>query len=566
LEVNLMTRAIILLFLALVTAGLYVASRPTPLAAPADTILVNATIYTVDPGRPRAEALAIRDGRVLAVGSAAEVLAFKGTATSVLDMGRRAVVPGLHDAHGHFLGLGQSLQQLDLRGTTSAADVAARVAARVTTASPEAWIVGRGWDQNTWADTAWPTAATLDAVSPAHPVYLSRVDGHAALVNTAALNLAGITRDTPDPPGGRIIRDDEGTPTGVLVDAAMGLVSRHVPPPSATALREQIALADATCARLGLTTVHDAGVSQATARLYRTLVDDNALTTRLYVMLSPPAQDGPALPPPLIGYATHQLNVRAVKLVADGALGSRGAHLLEPYTDEPTTSGLAVTAPERLYAQTLAVVRAGYQPAIHAIGDRANRDVMNIFARIQRELPGSRALRMRNEHAQILHPTEIPRFAELDVIASMQPTHATSDMAWVPTRIGEARTRQGAYVWQTLLKAGARLASGSDFPVEQPNPMFGFHAAVTRQTLDGHPADGWMPDERLTREQALRSFTLDAAYAAHLEADLGMLRPGKLADLVVLSQDIMQVPAAAIPETTVVMTMIGGRVVHRDGL
>jgi predicted amidohydrolase YtcJ len=561
-----MTRAIIVLFLALVTAGLYVASRPTPLAAPADTILVNATIYTVDPGRPRAESLAIRDGRVLAVGAPVEVLAYRGDATKVIDVGGRAVVPGLHDAHGHFLGLGQSLQQLDLRGTTSAADVAAKVAARVTATPEGGWIVGRGWDQNTWADTAWPTAATLDAVSPGHPVYLSRVDGHAALVNTAALTLAGITTATPDPAGGRIIRDDTGAPTGVLVDGAMGLVSRLVPPPSPAVLREQVALADAACARLGLTTVHDAGVSPTTARLYRTLVDEGVLATRLYVMLSPPAPDGPPLPPPLIGYANHHLNVRAVKLVADGALGSRGAHLLAPYADEPTTKGLAVTAPDVLYAQTLAVVRAGYQPAIHAIGDRANRDVMDLFARVQAEVPSSRALRMRNEHAQILHPAEIARFAELDVIASMQPTHATSDMAWVPTRIGEARASQGAYVWQTLLKAGARLASGSDFPVENPNPMHGFYAAVTRQTREGRPAGGWMPHERLTREQALRSFTLDAAYAAHLEADLGMLRPGKLADLVVLSQDVMQVPATAIPDTTVVLTMVGGRVVHRDGL
>lgn len=561
-----MTRAIIVLFLVLVTAGLYVASRPTPLAAPADVIIVNATIYTVDPGRPRAEALAIRDGRVLVVGASTEVLAFRGAATTIIDAGGRAMVPGLHDAHGHFLGLGQSLQQLDLRGATSAADVAARVAARVTTAPASRWIVGRGWDQNTWADTAWPTAAALDAVAPTHPVYLSRVDGHAALVNTAALTLAGITSATPDPAGGRIIRDAAGAPTGVLVDGAMGLVSRLVPPPSAETLREQVALADAACARLGLTTVHDAGVSQATARLYRTLADEDGLATRLYVMLSPPAPDGPPLPPPLVGWADQQLTVRAVKLVADGALGSRGAHLLEPYADEPETRGLAVTSPEALYAQTLAVVRAGYQPAIHAIGDRANRDVMDVFARVQAEVPGSRGLRMRNEHAQILHPAEIPRFAALDVIASMQPTHATSDMAWVPTRIGEARAQRGAYVWQTLVKAGARLASGSDFPVEDPNPMHGFYAAVTRQTRDGRPTGGWMPHERLTREQALRSFTLDAAYAAHLEADLGMLRPGKLADLVVLSQDIMQVPAAAIPDTTVVLTMVGGRIVHRDGL
>jgi hypothetical protein len=352
----------------------------------------------------------------------------------------------------------------------------------------------------------------------------------------------------------------------VLVDAAMGLVSQHIPPPQTEVVRAQVALADAACARLGLTTVHDAGVSLATAQLYRRLVDEGAVATRLYVMLRAPGAGDPPLPPPLIGYAQHQLNIRGVKLMADGALGSRGAHLLEPYSDEPGASGLAVTPFDVLYAQTRAVVDAGYQPAIHAIGDRANREVMDVFARVQSERPDSRRLRMRNEHAQILDPAEIPRFAALDVIASMQPTHATSDMGWVPDRLGKIRTEQGAYVWQTLLKAGARLASGSDFPVEDPNPMLGFHAAVTRQTRSGLPAGGWMPHERLSRDQALRSVTFDAAYAAHLEADLGMLRPGKLADLVVLSQDIMQVPAETIPTTTVALTMVGGRIVHRDGL
>jgi predicted amidohydrolase YtcJ len=262
----------------------------------------------------------------------------------------------------------------------------------------------------------------------------------------------------------------------------------------------------------------------------------------------------------------HRLNVRAVKLVADGALGSRGAHLLDPYADEPTTRGLAVTAVDDLQALVRRVAQAGYQPAVHAIGDRANRDVLDAFERVQQDLPGSRSLRMRNEHAQILHPDDIGRFAAMNVVASMQPIHATSDMAWVPARLGSTRTLRGAYLWQTLLRTGARIASGSDFPVEDPNPMLGFHAAVTRQTRDGLPPDGWMPDERLTREQALRSFTMDAAWAAHLEADLGSLRPGKLADLVVLSQDIMQIPADAIPETTVVLTMVGGRIVHRDGL
>lgn len=561
-----MSRVISLVFLLLVGVGLFVASRPTPLAAPADTILLNAVIYTVDAGRPPMEALAVRDGRLITVGSASEALAYRGRDTTVIDAGGRAVVPGLHDAHGHFLGLGASLQDLDARQASSAEALAELVRERMSSLPADAWITGRGWDQNTWSHTAWPTAAVLDAVAPTRPVFLTRVDGHAALVNTEALRRAQITAATPDPPGGRILRDDKGAPTGVLVDAAVNLVRPYIPAPTAATVRDRILRADEACMRLGLTTVHDAGVSTATAALYRELVDDHALRTRLYVMLGVPAAGHPPLPPPLIGYGNQQLNVRAVKLVADGALGSRGAHLLEPYDDEPTSTGLAVTPVDQLYDDVATAARAGYQPCIHAIGDHANRDVMDVFERVQHDVPRSRALRMRNEHAQILDPTEIPRFKALDVIASVQPTHATSDMAWVPTRLGSRRTNAGAYLWQTLLRAGARVVSGSDFPVEDPNPMLGFHAAITRQTRQGQPVGGWMPDERMSREQALRSFTLDAAYAAHLESDLGSLRPGKLADLVVLSQDIMQVPADAIPDTSIVLTMTGGQLVYRNGL
>jgi predicted amidohydrolase YtcJ len=346
----------------------------------------------------------------------------------------------------------------------------------------------------------------------------------------------------------------------------MDLVRRRLPDPDADEVRQRIALADAACARLGLTTVHDAGVPLTLAQTYRRLVDEDALHTRLYVMLAMPSPDAPPLPAPLVGHGTHRLTIRAVKLVADGALGSRGALLLEPYADEPHHHGLAVTTAEDLYRRTLVAVRAGYQPAIHAIGDAANRLVLDVFERVQQEVPGSRALRMRNEHAQILHESDIPRFGALDVIASIQSTHATSDMPWVPSRIGEARMRAGAYVWRALIDSGARLANGSDFPVEDANPMHGFHAAVTRQDGAGRPAGGWMPDQRLTRDEALRSFTLDAAYAGHLEHDLGSLRPGKLADLVVLSRDIMQIPPAEIREATSVLTMVGGRVVHADGL
>lgn len=560
-----MLRALSLLLAATVAAGVAVIGAPQAPSAPADLVIVNARVYTVDPGQPHAEAVAIRGDRLVAVGRTAEALAFRGSSTQVIDAGGRAVIPGLHDAHGHVLGLGESLQQVNLRGTTSAQAVIDLVKARAAALPKGRWIQGRGWDQNDWPDTSWPTAAQLDAATPDHPVYLSRVDGHAAWVNSAALREASLAAATPDPAGGRVIRGGNGAPAGVLVDTAMGLVSRRIPPPDPTMRREQLRLADDLAARLGLTMVHDAGVQWPDAAMYREVADAGALKTRLYVMLRPP-KTGETLPPPLIGHAGHLLTIRAVKLVADGALGSRGAALHDPYSDEPGTTGLLVTSPEQLYAQALASVRAGYQPCIHAIGDRANTAVLDLFERLQAEVPGSRGLRMRNEHAQILRTSDIPRFAQLEVIASVQATHATSDMPWVAQRLGETRTQAGAYVWQALRRSGARLANGSDFPVEEPNPMYGFYAAVTRQDREGRPPGGWMAEQRLTREEALHSFTAGAAYAAHLEQDLGLLRPGMLADLLVLSDDIMQVAPATILRTRPLVTIRGGRITHRDGL
>lgn len=539
-------------------------------ARPASTddatlIIVNARIYTVDADQPEAQALAIRGDRLAIVGTNDEALALRGTGTQVIDAGGRAVIPGLHDAHGHVLGLGQSLQQVDLRGTGSAQAVVDAVRARAQTLPAGQWVVGRGWDQNDWPGVAWPTAAALDAAIPDRPVYLSRVDGHAAWVNSAAMRAAGLTGATADPEGGRVLRGPDGRPSGVLIDTAMGLVARHIPAADRDTRRAQLRLADDTAARLGLTMVHDAGVAWDDALLYREVADAGALKTRLYVMLRPP-RDGETLPTPVIGHAGHLVNVRAVKLVADGALGSRGAALHEPYTDEPGTRGLLVTPPERLHAQALAAVKAGYQPCIHAIGDRANTAVLDLFEQLQRDVPGSRALRMRNEHAQILRASDIPRFAALDVIASVQATHATSDMPWVADRIGEQRTREGAYMWQALRRSGARLANGSDFPVEEPNPMLGFHAAITRQDREGRPPGGWMADQRLTRAEALHSFTAGAAYAAHLERELGSVRPGMFADVLVLSADIMQVPAAEVLSARPLLTIRGGRVTFRDGL
>jgi predicted amidohydrolase YtcJ len=463
------------------------------------------------------------------------------------------------------VGLGQSLQDVDLRGTQSFEEVVGRVRRRLTTARPGEWVIGRGWDQNDWPEKDWPTHDLLSAASPGNPIYLTRVDGHAGLANRKAMEVAGLTGSTPDPPGGRIIRAGGGQPTGVVIDGAQALVTSHIPPVGRQQLEDQIQLADLELRRVGITTVHDAGSDANTVDAYKRLIEAGRIKTRLYVMLRGSLRE---LAPffergPVTDFANHRMAVRSVKIYADGALGSRGAALLEPYADEPATSGLLTTPPEDVYAQTLAAAKAGFQVAVHAIGDRANRQVLDMFERVQREVPGSRALRMRVEHAQILDAAEIPRFARLGVIASMQPTHATSDMPWAAARLGDARIEEGAYVWRKLLDSGAVLASGSDFPVEDANPMLGFYAAITRQDSAGNPPGGWTPRQRMTREEALASFTRQAAFAAYAEGLTGSIEPGKLADMLVLSHDIMRVSAREILTTAVRMTIVGGEVVYQ---
>jgi predicted amidohydrolase YtcJ len=532
---------------------------------PPSLILHNAGIYTVDSGNTVAQALAISGDRILRVGKDAEILALRGASTRVIDVGGATIVPGLHDAHAHVVGLGASLQDVDLRGSKNFEEVVGRVRRRLTGARPGEWIVGRGWDQNDWPEKDWPVHDLLSAATPDNPVYLTRVDGHAGLANRKAIEIAGLGASTADPPGGRIIRDADGQPTGVLIDVAQGLVRSRIPPVGREQLEDQIQLADRELRRVGITTVHDAGADEETVNAYKRLIDAGAIKTRLYVMLRGGRPELTAFfeRGPLSDFGNHRLAVRSIKIYADGALGSRGAALLEPYSDEPATMGLLTTPPEEVYAQTVAAAKVGFQVAVHAIGDRANRQVLDVFERVRREVPGSSELRMRVEHAQVLDAADIPRFAKLGVIASMQPTHATSDMPWAAVRIGTDRVEEGGYVWRKLLDSGAIIASGSDSPVEVANPLRGFYAAITRQDSAGDPRGGWIPRQRMTREEALVSFTRNAAFAAHAEMLTGSIETGKLADLVVLSRDIMRIPVRDILTTTVRMTIVGGETVHQ---
>ena len=527
-------------------------------AAPADLIVVNARIHTVDDGRPRAEAMAVRDGRVQFVGSRRGAETLRGPRTRVVDLGGATVIPGIADAHVHLLGLGLALRTVDLTGTRSLDEVIARIAARAREVPPGTWITGRGWDQNDWPDTRLPTHDALSRAVPDHPVYVVRVDGHASFSNAAALRAAGVTAQTPDPDGGRIEKNAAG-PTGVLVDRAMGLVSRRIPATTRDQVRDATLAAIREVNRLGLTSVHDAGVDASVVDVYEELARAGSYSLRNYVMIR---QDDSTLARyfrrgPQSALHDGRLWIRAIKISADGALGSRGAALLDPYSDEPGHSGLILTSGERVRDVAARALRAGFQLNVHAIGDRGNRVVLDAFEAALREVPTADH-RFRVEHAQILHHDDIPRFAQLDVIPSMQSTHQTSDMYWAPNRIGFSRSL-GAYAWRSLLNTGVVIANGTDFPVEPVNPMFTFHSAVTRQDDNGWPVGGWFGDQRMTREEALKSMTLWPAYAAFQEDLLGTLSPGKLADFVVLDRDIMSVPPEQIRGTVVLATYIGGR-------
>jgi predicted amidohydrolase YtcJ len=530
---------------------------------PADMILYNARIHTVDENRPTGEAMAIRDGMVLFVGSRRGAEALAGERTERVDLQGATVIPGMVDAHVHLMGLGAALRNIDLVGTRSYDEVIQLVVARAQSTPKGEWIQGRGWDQNDWGDTRFPTHEALSRTVPDHPVYLTRVDGHAALVNAKAMELAGLTAATEDPSGGRILREVGGAATGVLIDRAQGLVARAIPEPSVHEQRQALLAAIAEANRWGLTGIHDAGVGAESIDLYESVAREGAYTIRNYVMI---ASDDATLQRyfsrgPQTALYDGRLWIRAIKISADGALGSRGAALIEPYSDDPGNTGLLITPFARIEEVAVRALRQGFQVNVHAIGDRANRVTLDAFAAALQEVPTADH-RFRIEHAQIIHFQDLPRFAQLDVIPSMQGSHQTSDMYWAIDRLGWTRV-QGAYAWRSLLNTGVVIPNGSDFPVESPNPLISFKAFVTRQDANGWPAGGWVPDERTTRMEALKSMTLWPAYAAFMEGVSGSLTPGKYADFVVLDQDIMTIAAERILDTRVLMTVLGGTVVYR---
>ena len=524
-------------------------------AQTADLIVENAAVYTVNKLQPRAKAIAVKGGRILAVGDDASLHA--GGGTRRIDAKGAAILPGLIDSHVHMRGLGALLESTDLRFVPSVDAVATLVREEVAKRPPGEWVVMRNWDQTNWGGR-FPEARELDAVSPSHPVFLTRVDGHAGWANTKALELAGLTADKPDPPGGKIIRDASGKPTGVLIDRAQGLIRSKIPPATFEQIKRQLALAAKECARLGLTTVHDAGIQREDLRAYRELIAENRLPVRVYAMIGGAGDlwkeylaKGPEV--------GERLTVRAIKLVADGALGSRGAALWQPYSDEKSNTGLLITSREEIERASREAAAKGFQVCTHAIGDRANRTVLDAYAAV---LGGKNDRRFRVEHAQIVSIPDFQLYADNSVIASVQATHATSDMRWAELRLGPDRIA-GAYAWRRFLSLGIPLANGSDFPVEEPNPIPGFYAAFTRQDPRGNPPGGWTPSQRLTREEALESWTIGGAYAAFEERTKGSLEPGKLADFIMLDRNIMEVEAPQVPGAKVALTVLGGEIVHR---
>jgi len=524
--------------------------------AQADTALHNIKGYTsTNDGIVPFSVLVYDDaGKVIATGDDHLLAAYPDA--KLRDGGERTVLPGLIDAHGHVYGLGVLKANLDLTGSANVEVAIAAIAAYAAAKPGVRWILGRGWNQVLWPIQEFPNAAQIDAVVSDRPVWLNRIDGHAAWANSAAMKLAGIDDDTADPVGGKIIRDENGHASGVFVDRAMDLMEAHIPTATKSEMQDAIQSAVRTLLFEGVTSVHDAGIDLMNAEVYLSMADNRLLDMRIYAMTGGAGEVLDAIGEPIRGYGNDHLDIASVKIYSDGALGSRGAAMIEPYSDDVENRGLPFWTQQELDEQVAKANRMGFQVGIHAIGDLGNRLALNAFDKAQGGQPSP--LRNRIEHSQIIALQDIPRFAELGVIASMQSTHATSDMNMAEDRIGPERIL-GGYAWRRLLDSGAVLANGSDFPVELSNPFHGLYAAVTRQGRDGDPEGGWYADQALTRAEALHSYTLAAAYAANQDDMLGSLEPGKWADFIVIDRDYFEIPASEIDDIKVLQTWVGGK-------
>jgi len=535
---------------------------------PADLIFINGNVYTANEKQPHAEAVAVKGDRIVFAGSNAEVKKYQSGQTHVVDLHGATVVPGMTDAHHHLEGVGFREMTLNLEGITNLQDFLAKVKAKVDQAKPGEWVTGRGWIETFWTPPVFPTRWDLDKVAPNNPVILQRADGHGTVVNSAALKIAGITRDTPSPFGGEISKDKSGEPNGMLLDAAQGLVRRHIPPTSPADVERAVVLGVQRDISLGWTQVQNPGGDYRDIEIYRKLYGEGKIKLRIYKVLSAPGKEAQRLlaEGPIIGAYGNRLTVRALKFYADGSLGSRSAALLEPYSDAPDTSGFLTIKEEDLLPMLEEALRKGIQCETHAIGDRGNRFILDEYEKALKAVPPDQRKiadpRWRVEHSQIVNPLDIPRFKKLGIIPSMQASHAIGDLHFAPARLGIKRL-EGAYAWNSFVKSGVIVPGGSDAPVERGEPMIEFYAAVARKDIKGWSGEGWHPEEALSREQALKMLTIWPAYSAFEENLRGTIEVGKLADLTVLSADIMKIPELDILKTYCVMTVIGGEIVYQ---
>jgi predicted amidohydrolase YtcJ len=557
--------------LLIVASALLVSFIPLqPRVAPADIVFKNGNVYTANDKTPQAQAIAVKADRIVFVGTNEAAQKYVGANTRVVDLHGNTVLPGFTDSHQHLSGVGEREMTLNLEGTTSLEDFLAKVKARVDQAKPGEWVTGRGWIETHWQPPVFPTRWDLDKVAPDNPVILGRADGHGAVANSAALKLARVDKNTPNPFGGEISKDKQsGEPNGMLLDAAQGLVRRKVPPTTAEEAERAVVLGVKRDIELGWTQIQDAGGSYADVDIFKKLYAAGTIKLRIYKAVYGPGPNAMRLlsEGPTIGAFDNRFTLRTIKVISDGALGSRGAALLGPYSDAPDTSGFLTVKAEELRPMLIDALRKGIQVETHAIGDRANRFILDEYETALKAVPRAERKiaepRWRVEHAQIVNPADIPRFAKLGIIPSMQPSHAIGDLFFAPSRLGIERLA-GAYAWESFIKSGVVVPGGSDAPVERGEPMIEFYAAVARKDPKGFTGEGWHPEEAVTREQALKMFTLWPAYAAFEEKLRGSIEAGKLADLTILSADIMMIPDADILKTRCVMTVINGEIVFGE--